>query len=49
MMNSTKLYYVSDILGFIILSSIIHKGFPPLKAYMEFFRSTETTVETVED
>lgn len=35
--------------GFIILSSIIHKGFSPPKACMGFWRSSEPTAETMED
>lgn len=47
-MNSTKLYYVSGILGLIILSSIIHKGFSCLRALMEFLRSCRHVTEMME-
>lgn len=48
MMNSTKLYYVSGILGLIILSSIIHKGFSCLRTLMEFLRSCRHVTEMME-
>lgn len=48
MMNSTKLYYVSGILGLIILSSIIHKGFSCLRVLMEFLRSCRHVTEMTE-
>lgn len=47
-MNCTKLYYVSGILGLIILSSIIHKGFSCLRALMEFLRSCRHVTEMME-